>query len=90
MSFENITDAEELQQICWGEHLLYDTVETNIIGTSRWHVEVETVFKRLTDGQLFVMFWRKGATESQDHDYPDLAMEAEAYIKTITKYRPKT
>jgi hypothetical protein len=87
--FEKITDRAELRNIIWEDHLLYDPVAEEVTGQGRWHVGVDTVFKRLTDGKLFITHWRRGATENQDHEYPDEAVEAEEYTVTITKYRAK-
>lgn len=89
MTLETITDPDELQIIIWGDHLLYDTVDTIEDGHSRWHINVTTVFKRITDGKLFITDWRQGSTENQEHEYPDEAVEAEAYIEPVTKYRIK-
>ena len=60
-----------------------------MVGEGRWHDHVDTVFKREADGKLFIARWRRAATEYQEHEYPDEAVEAEAYIEPVTKYRAK-
>jgi hypothetical protein len=87
---ERITDAQELESIWEDDNLLYETIETRNAGRSRWANNMVTVFKRLSDGKLFLMHWRQGATEYQEHDMPTEAVEAEAYEVSVTKYRVKS
>lgn len=84
---EKITDTELLRDAIWDDREGYSTIEETIIEQTRWAVLVRTVFKREADGKLFMMTWRKAATESQEHEFPDEAVECEAYQETITNYR---
>lgn len=86
---EHITDKNELRDILWDDHIGYDTVTTIMVAEDRWHDRVATVFKRVADGKLFIAIWHRAATEHQEHEYPDEAVEAEAYIEPVTKYRAK-
>ena len=87
--FERITDKNELRDIVWDDHLDYETVTTVMVSEDRWHDRVATVFKRVADGKLFIVRLQRAATELQEHGYPDEAVEAEAYIEPVTKYRVK-
>lgn len=84
---EKIVGEELLRTIIWDDCEGYSIIDENIIEQTRWAVLIETVFKRLSDGKLFLAEWRKAATEMQEHEYPDEAVECEAYDETITKYR---
>lgn len=83
---ERITDTELLRAICWGDSEDFETLRENIDGQSRWAVKVTTVVRRVQDGKLFLMEWRKAATERQEHEYPDEAVEAEEFDITVTHY----
>lgn len=89
-----ITDAELLKRIL-GEDAAGYTIIVTIAGSHhRWSVGQETIFKRESDGKLFAMFWSRGATESQDNDDPEVAVECVAQRVTVIQYvrlpRPKT
>lgn len=86
---EKITDKRLLHDIVWEDSADYDIIESQDRGSSRWHVHVETIFKRNSDDKLFIAYWRRGATENQDHELPDEAVECEEYTVTVVKYRPK-
>ena len=83
---ETITDKELLQRIIWNEADGFQIVDESTVDRTRWHVVTETIFQQ-SDGRFFLMYWRKAATESQEHEYPDVAFECEPYRETITKYR---
>lgn len=87
MMAEKITDEELLREIVWDGDDGYTTIEETIIEQTRWTVLIETIFKRLSDGKLFLCTWRKAATEMQEHELPEEAFECKAYPVEITKYR---
>jgi hypothetical protein len=84
---ESITDPDVLREVMWDDSNDYKVIQTTQVDNSRWHIIMETVFKRETDGKLFIMDWRKGATENQEHEYPEVAVEAEEFTETIVSYR---
>jgi hypothetical protein len=84
---EKITDQELLRDIVWNDADGYRELGQEHAGTSRWHQSVNTIFRRISDGKLFMANWRKAATEMQEHEYPDEAVECEAYTETVIKYR---
>jgi hypothetical protein len=86
---ERITDRDMLRLVVWNDAEGYEVVKEVNGGNSRWHQHIDTIFRRLSDGKLFIVYWRKAATENQDHEYPDEAVECEAYTETVTKYRRK-
>lgn len=81
-----ITDKELLQDIVQDRAPDY-TVITTISGTAgRWSIHQETIFRRDSDGKLFSAYWNRGATEYQDSDYPEEAVECGEQLVTVTKY----
>lgn len=87
---ELITDPDLLRDIVWHDSHDYTVIQSNLVSKSRWHDVMETVFKRESDGKLFITDWRRGATENQDHEMPELAIEAEEFTQTIVSYRAVT
>lgn len=84
---EKIIDKELLEQIISDDIEGYEVIDESIIEQTRWAVLVETIFKREADGRLFMAGWRRAATEMQENDYPDEAVECEAYDKITIAYR---
>jgi hypothetical protein len=84
---EKITDKKLLERIIHEDDEGYETVSEVMGDKSRWSIFMTTIFKRLSDGKLFMADWQKGATEYQENDYPDDAQECEAYQETVTNYR---
>lgn len=84
---EKITDKGLLKDIMWDELDEYKIIESFSCGNSRWHIQTRTVFKRISDGKLFMMDWGKAATEYQEHNMPEEAFECETYEKTAIDYR---
>ena len=78
---------EFFQDLLWDDAEGYKVVETIDEGGGRWHRHMTTIFLRESDNKLFITNWQKGATENQDHEYTEIAYEAEAYTETVTKYR---
>jgi hypothetical protein len=87
---ERITDEELLADIIMEGIDGYTTIHSEDYDHSRWHRLIETVFKRESDGKLFIAYWRAGATECQEHEYPDEAVECEEYTVSVVKYRQRT
>lgn len=71
----------------------YVLVENEISYTSRWSIGCSLVIRRVSDDKLFIGWYTRGATESQEEqpwDYSDPEFdEAETYEKCITAYRKK-
>lgn len=86
---EKITDKEVLERVVWDDADGYEMVKDIICAEHRWASGRDCVFKRLSDGKLFITHWRKGATEYQEHEYGDEAVEAESFTETVTHYRVK-
>lgn len=84
---EKIMDSELLKRIVWDDAEGYEVIKHRLVEQTRWAVLTETVFLRDSDDTLFLATWRKAATEMQEHEYPDEAVECEAYTETVTKYR---
>jgi len=84
---ETITDRKLLAEVVWGFEEEYKIIQQRLVKQTRWTVLIETVFMRESDSKLFLVTWCKAATENQDHDYPNEAVECEAYAETVTKYR---
>lgn len=84
---EVITDTNLLKEIIWDDAEGYERIKDEITDKGRWHVIMETVFRRASDNKLFIMYWRSGATENQEHEYPDEAVEAEEVTMTVVNYR---
>lgn len=87
MMRETIIDKDLLRNIIWDDVEGYRLVEAFHVDKSRWHILTETIFRRESDNKLFITYWRQGATENQDHEYPEEAFEAEEYTETIVRYR---
>lgn len=86
---EKVTDEELLKRIIWDDADGYECISTKLRDQSRWHVWVETIFKRISDNKLFICHWRRAATEQQEHEFPEEAFEAEPYRVSYIKYRQK-
>lgn len=84
---ETIIDRTELEAIIWDDAGGYQVVDRLQTGKSRWHTQITTIFKRNTDGKLFMCNWGEAATEYQDHNPPNEAVECEAYEVVVTRYR---
>lgn len=84
---DSINDVDLLGDIMWDDAEGYRVITSIDEGGSRWHRLMSTVFVRESDNKLFIAEWRKGATENQEHELPDIAHEAEEFTKTITSYR---
>lgn len=84
---EIIRDKKLLEQVVNDDAEGFHYVTEDFIEKTRWHELVRTVFKRESDGKLFMAWWRRAATEYQDSIYPDFAYECEPYTETVTKYR---
>lgn len=85
---EMIFDRKLLREVVCDDAEDYTMLSSDMTSQSRWHISMETVFRRNKDNKLFICYWRQGATENQDSEYPLDAIECEMYTKTIVKYRP--
>lgn len=81
---------QELSEIVWGDNLLFDVEQENIVSTSRWHTHIQTVLKSTVSQELFILEWRRGATENQDNEFDSQPVPAEAYDVIVTRYRVKS
>ena len=82
-------ENDELQEIVYGEHEEWETVEARVDGTWRHGTEHTGVFKRLSDGKFFRMDWRdsvKDECEWDDMNYGCTAKEVFPKQMTITIY----
>lgn len=84
---EKIHDAALLKEIIFDDADGYSMVKEIDEGGSRWHRLISSVFQRESDHKLFIMEWRRGSTEAQDHEWPDVAYEAEEHTETVVRYR---
>lgn len=85
---ERIDDSDLLKDIIFDEHNDYRTICEYSGDKTRWHIYTTTVFQRIADAKLFLVGWRRAATEYQEHEFGNSAFECEPYTETITKYRP--
>lgn len=77
-------DEHEAQDIAYGDHPDYLEVDEIEHDTSRWHMFVETIVKRESDGKLFSMEWQRGLTESQENEfYISELVEVERKTRTV-------
>ena len=58
--------AEEARSIAYGDHELFEDVVKTITSVTRWSICYEKIAKRISDGKLFKLDYRVGATEMQD------------------------
>lgn len=84
---EKINDQKLIEKMIYDDAEGFSVKDEISNGNSRWHIEKTTIVQRLSDGKLFMINWRKGATEYQDDDISTSAIECEAYKEVVTKYR---
>lgn len=73
----NLT-KEQARDIINGDDSNFITIESKIVGESRWSVVIEIVVQRKSDGKYFQDAYRRGATEMQDespYDYSEPEFE---------------
>lgn len=83
---------EEGKSIVWEDHEDWETIEVNIVDTTRWSIINEGVYKHIPTGKFYSIGWSEGATECQDEgpfDYCEpepievKPVELEAAIKIL-------
>lgn len=81
-------NASDAREIVWGGHEDWETIETNIDGTSRWEIQKSGAFRYKPTDKVYLAYWSVGATEQQDvmpYEFEDEAefFEAEQVERTI-------
>jgi len=57
---------EEMRELIWGATGRLEKVKDSIVGTSRWSIEHEIVFKDNDTGKHYMSCYGVGATEMQE------------------------
>ena len=68
---------EEGRDVVYDDHEDWDTIETDIVGKTRWAVQKNGIFRHVPSGKFYSICWEIGATEYQDvqafeYDEPEL------------------
>lgn len=83
-------DSEAGRDVVYGDTDDFETVEKEILSTSRWSINSRIVVKRKSDGLFFESTYSEGATEQQDespYEYGDaLFTQVMPLEKTVTYY----
>lgn len=83
---------EEAKWIIWGDHEEWQTIEVNIVDTTRWSIVNEGIFKHGPTGKFYSIGWSEGATECQDEkpfdDFDPEPIEVEPVEKMVIVYEP--
>lgn len=58
--------GDEANEIISGGHKDFNTIESEITGTSRWTIFKDIIVQRTSDGKFFESSYSFGATEMQD------------------------
>jgi hypothetical protein len=67
---------DEGRSILWNDHDDFKTVETNIVGITRWSIIYENIYKQKSSGKFFKTSYSVGATEYQDEQPYEYVKEA--------------
>lgn len=76
---------EEGRMVVYNDHEDWETIETNAVDQSRWSVHYEGVFKHISSGKFYSLFWSKGATEMQDEQPFEYDKPNPAEVKQVER-----
>lgn len=68
MSDKRLVPAEEAEAIIYGDNDAYRKLEDTLYDHSRWAVTSRVVAEDKATGEVFIFFYKNGATEYQDQD----------------------